>query len=77
VAIQVEGNRLTLRWHDTGLTVIRTGTMESLELDTEEAIEFAQLWTIGEGAIITGQQLRFMLHLPLPDLLLNENGDEE
>jgi len=75
VAIQVEGDRLTLRWHETGLTVIRTGTMESLELDTEEANEFAQLWAIGEVAIITGQQ--FMLHLPPPDLLLNENGDEE
>jgi len=77
VAIQVEGDRLTLRWHETGLTVIRTGTMESLELDTEEANEFAELWAIGEGAIMTGQRLRFMLHLPLPDLLLNENGDEE
>lgn len=75
MAIQVEGDRLTLRWHETGLTVIRTGTMESLELDTEEANEFAQLWAIGEVAIITGQQ--FMLHLPPPDLLLNENGDEE
>ncbi len=75
MAIQVEGNSLTLRWHETGLTVIRTGTMESLELDTEEANEFAQLWTIGEGAIMTGQ--RFMPHFPLPDLLLNENGDEE
>jgi hypothetical protein len=51
--------------------------MESLELDTEEANEFAELWAIGEGAIMTGQRLRFMLHLPLPDLLLNENGDEE
>jgi hypothetical protein len=75
MAFQAEGHRLTLRWHETGLTIIRTGTMESLELDTEEANEFAQLWSIGEGAIITGQ--RFMPHFPLPDLLYNENGDED
>jgi hypothetical protein len=75
MAIQVEGNRVTLRWHDGGLTVIRTGTMQSLELDIEEANEFTQLWTIGEGAIITGQ--RFMPHFPLPTLISNENGDDE
>jgi hypothetical protein len=49
--------------------------MQSLELDIEEANEFTQLWTIGEGAIITGQ--RFMPHFPLPTLISNENGDDE
>ena len=75
MAIQVEGNRLTLRWHESGLTIIRIGTMESLELSVEEASEFTQLWTIGEGAIMTGQ--RFMPHFPLPNLISNEDGDEE
>jgi hypothetical protein len=75
MAIQVEGNRLTLRWHEAGLIVIRTGTMESLELDIEEANEFAQLWAIGEGAIITGQ--RFMPHFPIPNVVSNEDGDDE
>jgi hypothetical protein len=72
--IQVEGHRLTVRWHETGLIVIRTGTMQSLELDAEEANEFSQLWAIGEGAIMTGQ--RFMPHFPLPNVISNEDGDE-
>lgn len=79
MAIQVEGNRLTLRWHETGLDIVRVNgddplqVPEAFEMNVEEANEFAQLWAIGEGAIMTGQ--RFMPHFPLPNVISQEEDD--
>ena len=73
MAVQTEGKNLLIRWHDSGLTIIRLGTMNSLELTIDEAIEFAQMWTIGDAALQAGH--RFAPLFPMPPVLTNDDED--
>jgi hypothetical protein len=65
VAIQIEGKSLTIRWDDDGFTVTKINKepfqdVEFISLSPDQAIEFTNMFTMGQHAIQVGGVLEFM-----------------
>jgi len=64
MAIQIEGKKVTLRWDDDGLFITKRSTdpteaPKTIDLNPEEAIEFTDLFTMGQHAISVGGMIAF------------------
>jgi hypothetical protein len=64
MAIQIEGKRVTLRWDDDGLFITKrsndpTEAPVKIDLNADEAIEFTDLFTMGQHAISVGGMIAY------------------
>jgi hypothetical protein len=65
MAIQIEGKALTLRWDDNGLTITKINDdihkkVEYIQMSPDQAIEFTNMFTMGQHAISVAGALQFM-----------------